>query len=102
MIISQKNGGDEVLERETQVDYVPKRNGLPERLIGRSSRECLDQILVSRGASETDPLHLRGILQSSPHLALQKDAPINRAVQRFGRIIALLVLAGMHHQYIRI
>ena len=54
--------------------------------------------------------HLRWILstyaayynQARTHLALQKDSPVNRAVQRFGRIIAISVLGGLHHQYLRI
>jgi hypothetical protein len=52
--------------------------------------------------------HLRRILcayaayynQTRTHLALNKDAPIQRAAQRFGKIAA--ILAGLHHQYVRI
>ena len=36
------------------------------------------------------------------HLALQKDAPLHRAVQRSGVIVAIPILAGLHHQYVRI
>jgi hypothetical protein len=36
------------------------------------------------------------------HLALQKDAPFHRAVQRSGAIVAIPILAGLHHQYVRI
>ena len=54
--------------------------------------------------------HLRRILsayaayynRARPHLALQKDAPLRRAVQRLGSIVAISVLAGLHHQYVRI
>jgi hypothetical protein len=35
-------------------------------------------------------------------LALQKDAPLHRAVQRSGVIVAIPILAGLHHQYVRI
>jgi hypothetical protein len=35
-------------------------------------------------------------------LALQKDAPFHRAVQRSGAIVAIPILAGLHHQYVRI
>ena len=73
-------------------------------LIGTLRRECLDQIVVFGEA------HLRRILSAyaayynhaRTHLALQKDAPLQRPVQRFGRIVAIPVLAGLHHQYIRI
>jgi hypothetical protein len=33
------------------------------------------------------------------HLSLNKDAPIHRPIQRFGRIISAPVLGGLHHQY---
>lgn len=50
--------------------------------------------------------HLRRILsayaayynQARTHLALQKDAPLRRAVQRSGIIVAIPILAGLHHQ----
>jgi hypothetical protein len=35
-------------------------------------------------------------------LALQKDAPLRRTVQRIGRVVAIPVLGGLHHQYVRI
>jgi hypothetical protein len=63
-------------------------------------RECLDQMVISGEA------HLRRILsaynQARTHLALQKDAPLRRAVQRSGAIVAIPILAGLHHQYVRI
>ena len=81
----------------------PWQNGMAERLIGTLRRECLDQVIVFGEA------HLRQILsayaayynQARTHLALQKDAPVNRSVQRFGTITAIPVLAGLHHQYVR-
>jgi len=82
----------------------PWQNGMAERLIGTLRRECLDQVIVFGEA------HLRQILsayaayynQARTHLALQKDAPVNRGVQGFGTITAIPVLAGLHHQYVRI
>jgi transposase InsO family protein len=82
----------------------PWQNGLMERLVGTLRRECRDQVLIF---GET---HLQRILfayaayynQARPHLALQKDAPLHRAVQRSGAIVAIPILAGLHHQYIRI
>jgi hypothetical protein len=35
-------------------------------------------------------------------LELQKDAPLHRAVQRPGAILAIPIMAGLHHQYVRI
>jgi hypothetical protein len=54
--------------------------------------------------------HLRRILstyaayfnQARTHLALQKDAPLYRAIQRSGAIVAIPILAALHHQYVRI
>ena len=82
----------------------PWQNGIAERLIGTVRRECLDRILIF-GES-----HLRRVLasyaayynQARTHLALQKDAPLRRAVQRSGAIVAIPILAGLHHQYVRI
>jgi transposase InsO family protein len=82
----------------------PWQNGYAERLIGTLRRECLDQIVIF---GET---HLRRILsvyaayynQARTHLALQKDAPMHRAVQGSGTIVAIPILAGLHHQYVRI
>jgi transposase InsO family protein len=79
-------------------------HGYAERVIGTLRRECLDQIII---VGET---HLRQILatyaayynQRRPHLALQKDAPLHRAVQRSGAIVAIPILAGLHYQYVRI
>ena len=82
----------------------PWQNGYAERLIGTVRRECLDRMLIF-GES-----HLRRVLasyaayynQARTHLALQKDAPLHRAVQRSGVIVAIPILAGLHHQYVRI
>jgi transposase InsO family protein len=82
----------------------PWQNGYAERLIGTLRRECLDQMLIFGEAQ------LRRILsayaayynQARTHLALQKDAPLHRAVQRSGAIVAIPILAGLHHQYVRI
>jgi transposase InsO family protein len=82
----------------------PWQNGIAERLIGTLRRECLDHMVILGEA------HLRRILsayagyynRTRTHLALNKDAPLHRAVQQFGRIAATPVLAGLHHQYVRI
>jgi transposase InsO family protein len=75
-----------------------------ERLIGSIRRECLDRIVVFGEA------HLRRILRAygdyynniRTHLALAKDVPLLRPIQRFGEIAARPVLGGLHHQYCRI
>src|SRR5262245_3420204 len=82
----------------------PWQNPYVERLIGTVRRECLDRVLIFGEA------HLRQILSSyaayynevRTHLALGKDAPAGRAVQRSGGIIAIPILSGLHHHYVRI
>ena len=71
----------------------PWQNGYVERLIGTLRRECLDHVLI---------VGVRHLLQEArTHLALQKDAPLHRSVQRCGQIIAIPILSGLHHQYVR-
>ena len=82
----------------------PWQNGHMERLIGTLRRECLDRMLIFGEA------HLRRILtlyacyynESRTHLSLHKDAPLGRAVQRYGKVAAMPVLSGLHHRYARI
>src|SRR6266849_5673633 len=82
----------------------PWQNGFVERLIGSIRRECLDHIVVLGEA------HLRRILKSyaryynetRTHLALDKDAPVSRLVQRTGVISSRAILGGLHHHYARV
>jgi transposase InsO family protein len=82
----------------------PWQNAYMERLIGTVRRECLDRMLVFGEG------HLRQILsvyaayynEVRTHLALDKDAPLGRAVQRTGVIVAIPILSGLHHHYVRI
>jgi transposase InsO family protein len=82
----------------------PWQNGHAERLIGSIRRECLDHTVVFGEA------HLRRILAAyagyynelRTHLALEKDSPGHRAIQRLGQVTALPILGGLHHQYCRI
>ena len=82
----------------------PWQNGYVERLIGSTRRECADHVVVFGEA------HLRRILKAyaayynevRTHLSLRKDAPEFRRVQSVGSIVALPLLGGLHHQYVRI
>jgi transposase InsO family protein len=81
----------------------PWQNGFAERLIGSIRRECLDHIIVFGEA------HLRRLLtfyasyynEMRTHRALQKDAPINRRIERIGILKSRPILGGLHHQYVR-
>ena len=82
----------------------PWQNGHAERLIGSIRRECLDHIVVFGEG------HLRRILTAysayyngiRTHLAVAKDSPSRRSVQRFGQVVARPILGGLHHEYGRI
>jgi transposase InsO family protein len=77
---------------------------LRERFIGTLRRECLEHMVIF------SEIHLRRILsayaayynQARTHFALDNDAPSYRAAQHSGAIVAILILAGLHHQYVRI
>jgi transposase InsO family protein len=83
--------------------HSPWQNGCAERLIGSIRRDCLDHVIVF------GEQHLRHLLKSYQNyyneartrLSLQKDAPIPRAVQTVGQILALPILGWLHHQYVR-
>ena len=82
----------------------PWQNGYVERLIGSIRRECTDHLLVFNAE------HLRRILakyasyynEVRTHVALGKDAPCRRPIERFGDIVAHPILGGLHHRYARI
>src|SRR5262245_43592132 len=82
----------------------PWQNGYAERLIGSLRRACLDHVAVF------GERHLHHLLIPSQtfynvvrtDLSLKKDAPIPRDVRTLGRIVPLPILAGLHHQYVRV
>jgi hypothetical protein len=53
-------------------------------------------------ASSTFAICSTHIKNIRTHLSLNKDAPIPRAVQTVGRTLAVPILGGLHHQYIRV
>jgi len=81
----------------------PWQNGHVERLIGSIRSECLDHVVVFGEA------HLRRTLKTyaayynhvRTHLSLDKDAPNFRRSQTLGSIVAMPILGGLHHQYVR-
>ncbi|MBK7977559.1 MAG: transposase [Deltaproteobacteria bacterium] len=82
----------------------PWQNPYVERLIGSIRRDLLDHVIVFN-ASHLERL-LRAYLdyyhRSRNHLALGKDPPEHRAAERFGKIVALPQLGGLHHRYTRL
>jgi transposase InsO family protein len=82
----------------------PWQNGHMERLIGTLRRECLDRVLIFGEARlrQVLTLYVSYYNDSRTHLALRKNTPLGRAVQRYGTIAATPVLSGLHHRYARI
>ena len=82
----------------------PWQNGHVERLIGSIRRECLDHLIVF------DEAQLRRVLRNyasyynhvRTDLSLDQDALDLRRPQKIGRIAALPILGGLHHQYLRV
>ena len=90
--------------------------------IGPLRRDHLGRTDVRRGLSDRSggialtmslcfgEQHLRHVLNSyqkycneaRTHLSLHKDAPITRAVQTVGQTLAVPILGGLHHQYLRV
>jgi putative transposase len=76
-----------------------------ERLIGSIRRECLDHLIVCNEHSLRR--HLRAYAdyyhRSRTHLALAKDCPQPREVQRpdVGPIVSIPEVGGLHHRYER-
>jgi transposase InsO family protein len=81
----------------------PWQNPYVERVIGSIRRECLDHVIIF------NERHLRRVLRtyvayyerSRTHLALGKDAPMERAVQPNGCIVVRPEVGGLHHRYER-
>jgi len=81
----------------------PWQNGCAERLIGSIRRDCLDHVVVfgERHLHQLLKAYQEYYNEARTHLSLGKDAPIPRAVQAIGQTLAVPVLGGLHHQYVR-
>jgi transposase InsO family protein len=83
----------------------PWQNAYAERVIGSIRPECLDHVVV------IGERHLLRILSKyvayyntvRTHLSLGKDAPEPRTVQprRFGTVVEVPRVGGLHHEYVR-
>jgi putative transposase len=83
----------------------PWQNPFAERVIGTIRRELLDHVIVLNEGRLRRRLraYLRYYHGSRTHLALEKDAPEPRPVEppAHGRIVALPLVGGLHHRYVR-
>jgi transposase InsO family protein len=84
--------------------HAPWQNGFAERLIGSIRRDCLDHIIVfgEDHLGRVLRAYARYYNEIRTHRALQKDAPIHRAIERAGMMKSRPILGGLHHQYVRI
>jgi transposase InsO family protein len=93
------------IEEVLSAPVSPWQRAYVERLIGSIRRDCLDHVII------LGERHLRTILKSyleyyhcsRTHLALAKDTPEPREVQRreLGAVVELPEVGGLHHRYER-
>jgi len=83
----------------------PWQNPFVERAIGSLRRECLDHVIVwnERSLRRYLQRYLTYYHEWRTHLALDKDAPVPRAVHppTCGTIVQVPHLGGLHHHYER-
>ena len=93
------------IEEVLSAPRSPWQRAYVERLIGTLRRECLDHVIVFNETSLYR--HVKSFMayyeKSRTHLALAKDAPEPRAVDRpeNGSVVAIPQLSGLHHRYQR-
>ena len=75
----------------------PWQNPYVERLIGTLRREFGERHLLRVLTSYSVYYN-----ETRTHLGLGKDAPLGRAIERSGTVVAIPVLCGLHHRYARI
>jgi transposase InsO family protein len=74
--------------------------GKPKMIVSGNGTE-LTSMAILRWAQE-HRVEWHYIAPGKPHLGLDKDTLLRRAVQRTGTIVATPILSGLHHRYAQI
>ena len=92
------------IEEVLTAPQSPWQNAYAERLIGSIRRECLNHFIIlnARHLKSTLAAYFRYYHHSRPHLALEKQCPIERQIMKHGAIVEIPELGGLHHRYERI
>jgi putative transposase len=82
---------------------APDMNAVCERFLGSLRRECLDHVIVldCRHFQRLVAEYVRYHNAARPHQGLGQQTPVPSERPAAGKIIALPVLAGLHHDYRR-
>ncbi len=82
---------------------APDMNAICERFLGSLRRECLDHVIVldSRHFQRLVAEYVRYYNAARPHQGLGQQTPVPAERPAEGKVIALPVLAGLHHDYRR-
>ncbi len=81
----------------------PWQNGYVERLNGTIRRECTDHLIAlnERQLSRVLNSYKDYYNQSRTHLALNKDSPVTRPIEKYGEIKVRSRVGGLHHEFRR-
>ena len=84
---------------------APWQNGHAKRYVGTLRRELLDHVIVlgERHLLRLVQRHASYYNEDRPHMSLDGDAPVSRAVEppARGRVVALPRVGGIPHRYPR-
>ena len=88
----------------TKQSLRQNQKGHTERPIGSIRQECLDHTAVfgERHLRQIQLLYTNYYTGARTHLALNKGAPLSRAIRPDARILTMPIFGGLHHQYVRI